>query len=131
MPVEDDAVDMRTLKSAIKDITVTNNVIVASDGTEALTYLMEGGDRRPGIILSDITMPGMHGIKFLAEAKKNGVLTSIPVAVLTASRADTDAVDSFDPGVAGYMVKPVRYSQFVEVMKTISLYRTIPELPDG
>ena len=131
MLVEDDIVDVMTVKRALTEINVTNPLIVASDGEEALTYLMDEGNKRPGIILLDLNMPRMNGVEFLAAAKKNGVLKSIPVVVLTTSREDQDKVDSFDLGVAGYMVKPVSYAQFVEVMKTINLYWTLSELPEG
>lgn len=131
MLVEDDTVDVMTVKRALKDINVANHLIVASDGEEALTYLMDERNKRPGIILLDLNMPRMNGIEFLTAAKKNGALKNIPVVVLTTSREDQDKVDSFDLGVAGYMVKPVDYVQFVEVMKTINLYWTLSELPEG
>ncbi len=131
MLVEDDTVDVMTVKRALKDINVTNSLIVASDGGDALSYLMDERNKRPGIILLDLNMPGMNGIEFLTAAKKNGVLKSIPVTVLTTSREDRDKVDSFDLDVAGCVVKPVGYAQFVEVMKTINLYRTLSELPEG
>ena len=131
MLVEDDIVDVMTVKRALKDINVTNHLIVASDGEEALTYLRDERNKRPGIILLDLNMPRMNGIEFLVAAKKNEVLKSLPVVVLTTSREDQDKVDSFNLGVAGYMVKPVGYAQFVEVMKTINLYWTLSELPEG
>lgn len=131
MLVEDDTVDVMTVKRALKDINVANHLIVASDGEEALTYLRDERNKRPEIILLDLNMPRMNGIEFLKAAKKNGVLKSIPVVVLTTSGDDQDKVDSFNLGVAGYMVKPVDYAQFVEVMKTINLYWTLSELPEG
>ena len=131
MLVEDDTVDVMTVKRALKDINVANHLIVASDGEEALTYLRDEMNKRPEIILLDLNMPRMNGIEFLKAAKKNGVLKSIPVVVLTTSGDDQDKVDSFNLGVAGYMVKPVDYAQFVEVMKTINLYWTLSELPEG
>nr|AAU83020.1 two-component response regulator [uncultured archaeon GZfos26B2] len=131
MLVEDDTVDVMTVKRALKDINITNHLIVAFDGEGALSYLMDERNRRPGIILLDLNMPRMNGIEFLTAARKNGVLKSIPVIVLTTSMEDQDKVDSFYLGVAGYMVKPVGYAQFVEVMKTINLYWTLSELPEG
>ena len=131
MLVEDDTVDVMTVKRALKDINITNHLIVASDGEEALSYLMDERNRRPGIILLDLNMPRMNGAEFLAAARKNGVLKSIPVIVLTTSIEDQDKVDSFDLGIAGYMVKPVDYAQFVEVVRTINLYWTLSELPEG
>jgi len=78
----------------------------------------------------DINMPRMNGLEFLKMVKTNETLKRIPVIVLTTSRGDQELVDSFDYGVAGYMVKPANYLQFVEVMKAINLYWTISEIPD-
>ena len=71
----------------------------------------------------------MNGIEFLRVAKQDEDLKRIPVVVLTASTEEQDKVDSFNLSVAGYMVKPVDYQQFVEVVKTIDLYWTLSELP--
>ncbi|MEA3324494.1 MAG: response regulator [Euryarchaeota archaeon] len=72
MLVEDDTVDMMTVKRALKDINVTNRLIVASGGEGALSYLMDEKNKRPGIILLDLNMPGMNGIEFLEAAMKWG-----------------------------------------------------------
>ena len=73
----------------------------------------------------------MNGIEFLRVAKQDEDLKRIPVVVLTASSEERDKVESLRLGVAGYMVKPVDYQQFVEVMRTIDLYWTLSELPQG
>lgn len=127
--VEDDRVDVMSVKRALKDIKVTNPLIVAGNGEEALEYLRDGKNKKPGIILLDLRMPKMNGVEFLKVAKQDGALRSIPVVVLTTSQEDQDKVDSFDLGIAGYMVKPVDYKQFVEVIRTINLYWTLSELP--
>lgn len=72
----------------------------------------------------------MNGIEFLKVLKSDESLRKIPVVVLTTSSDERDRVNSFDLGVAGYMIKPVDYIQFVEVVRTINLYWTISELPD-
>ena len=74
-------------------------------------------------------MPKMNGVEFLKVAKRDEALKSIPVVVLTTSQEEQDKVDSFDLSVAGYMIKPVDYQQFVEVIRTIDLYWTLSELP--
>lgn len=127
--VEDDVVDVMTVKRALKDIKVINPLIVTANGEEALEYLRDGRNAKPGIILLDLNMPKMNGIEFLEVAKKDEALRSIPVVVVTISIEEQDKIDSFDLGVAGYMVKPVDYQQFVEVMRTIDLYWTLSELP--
>ena len=128
--VEDDQVDAMTVKRALKEIKVTNRLDIVNDGEEALTFLENSENENPGIILLDLNMPRMNGIEFLKIAKKDDSLKKIPVVVLTTSKEDQDKVDSFNLGVAGYMIKPVGYRKFVEVVKTIDLYWTLSELPD-
>ncbi len=128
--VEDDKVDAMTVKRALRDISVTNTLIIVNDGEQALAFLKNSDNETPGIILLDLNMPRMNGIEFLKIAKKDETLKSLPVVVLTTSKEDQDKVDSFNLGVAGYMIKPVDYQQFVEVVKTINLYWTLSELPD-
>jgi CheY-like chemotaxis protein len=128
--VEDDQVDAMTVKRALKDINITNRLDIVNDGEEALTFLRDPENEKPGIILLDLNMPKMNGIEFLQIAKKDDSLKKIPVVVLTTSKEDQDKVDSFNLGVAGYMIKPVDYQKFVQVVKTIDLYWTLSELPD-
>lgn len=128
--VEDDKVDAMTVKRALKDINITNRLDITSNGEEALDFLKNSDNEQPGIILLDINMPKMNGIEFLQIAKSDDDLKKIPVVVLTTSKEDQDKVDSFNLGVAGYMIKPIDYMKFVEVVKTIDLYWTLSELPD-
>jgi len=130
MLVEDDEVDQMTVQRALKDIHVTNRLDIASDGAEALELLRDDARERPGVILLDLNMPKMNGIEFLRAVKQDAVLRRIPVVVLTTSEEEQDKVGSFDLGVAGYMLKPVDYHQFVEVVRTIDLYWTLSELPE-
>ena len=127
--VEDDQVDVMTVKRALKEIHVTNPVVNLENGEEALKYLRDPKSEKPCIILLDLNMPIMNGIEFLQIAKQDAQLRRIPVVVLTTSEEQQDKVNSFDLGVAGYMAKPVDYRQFVEVMRTIDAYWTISELP--
>lgn len=128
--VEDDEVDQMTVKRALKDIHITNRLDIAGDGEEALKFLKDDRNQKPGIILLDLNMPRMNGIEFLTEIKKDAELMRIPVVVLTTSVEEQDKVNSYNLGVSGYMLKPVDYSQFVEVVKTIDLYWTLSELCD-
>ena len=130
MLVEDDQVDAMTVKRALKEIHVTNRLDIVGNGEEALSFLRNPENEKPGIILLDLNMPKMNGIEFLKIAKKDKTLKRIPVVVLTTSKTEQDKVDSYDLGVAGYMIKPVDYRKFVEVVKTIDLYWTLSELPD-
>jgi len=127
--VEDDRVDAMTVQRAFRDLKITNSLDIVSDGEEALEYLRNNGHRRLGIILLDLNMPRMNGIEFLRIARQENALNGTPVVVLTTSREEQDKVGTFDLGVAGYMVKPVDYRQFLEVIRTINLYWTLSELP--
>ena len=128
--VEDDQVDAMTVKRALKEIHVLNPVDTVENGEDALSFLKDPKTERPGIILLDLNMPRMNGIEFLTIAKQDEDLKRIPVVVLTTSKTEQDKVHSFDFGVAGYMIKPVDYQKFVEVVKTIDMYWTLSELPD-
>jgi DNA-binding response OmpR family regulator len=75
-------------------------------------------------------MPKMNGIEFLQVVKNDDAFKRIPVIVLTTSKDEQDRVNTFDLGVAGYMIKPVDYLQFVEVVRAIDLYWTLSELSD-
>jgi len=72
----------------------------------------------------------MNGIEFLKVIKMDPDLKLLPVIMLTTSRADIERNESFYSGAAGYMVKPVEYKQFVEVMRAINIYWTLSELPE-
>ena len=128
--VEDDQVDAMTVKRALKDLNVTNRLDISNNGEEALDFLRNDRNQKPGIILLDLNMPRMNGIEFLKIAKKDELLKRIPVVVLTTSKEEQDRIESFELGVAGYMIKPVDYLQFVEVMRAIDMYWTLSELAE-
>lgn len=127
--VEDDRVDAMTVKRALTDIQENNQLDIVQNGEEALIFLRDPKNKRPSIILLDLNMPRMNGIEFLRVIKQEKDLRLIPVIILTTSRAELDRIQSFELGASGYMVKPVDYSEFVEIMKTIKQYWTISELP--
>lgn len=127
MLLEDDIIDVMTVKRAVKDINLTNEVLVAVNGEEGLQLLEEG--KRPCLILLDINMPKMNGIEFLRAIKTDERFNHIPVVVMTTSREDEDKIQSFRLGVAGYMIKPMSYIKFVELMKAINFYWTLSEMP--
>ena len=129
--IEDDLVDIMTIKRAFKEVKITNPIAVCNNGLEGLQFLRNSKNKRPGIILLDINMPKMNGIEFLQVIKKDKDLKSIPIIVLTTSKAEQDKIESFKLGVAGYMIKPVDYMQFVEIIKTIHVYWTLSELPNN
>jgi DNA-binding response OmpR family regulator len=120
-----------SVQRALRELKVANRLDMAGDGEQALAWLNDAENEAPCIILLDLNMPRMNGIEFLRVVKQDEALKRIPVVVLTTSTEEQDKVDSFDLGVAGYMVKPVDYGQFVEVVRAIDLYWSLSELPPG
>lgn len=125
--VEDDLVDVMTVRRALRELSVANPLRVAHNGEQALEQLQVAGPALPGLILLDLNMPRMNGIEFLKRVKQDPVWCRIPVVVLTTSKEEQDRVESFKLSVAGYMVKPVDYRQFVEVMRAIQFYWMLSE----
>lgn len=128
--VEDDVVDVMLLKRVLVRLKTTNPLSVASNGEEALEYLRDPAHERPGIILLDLNMPRMNGIEFLQVLKDDAQLRLIPVVVLTTSKHQRDKIACFERSVAGYMVKPVDYDQFVVTMEKVLDYWALSEIPD-
>jgi len=128
--VDDDDVDTIITQRAISDLKITNQMIRKVDGEDALAYLKDANNPRPCVILLDLNMPRMNGFEFLKVVKADNDLKKIPIVVLTTSDVDQNILDSFELGVAGYVVKPVDYKQFVEAMRTINMYWTLSCLPE-
>ena len=127
--VEDDEVDVMTVQRAFRQLHIVNKLDVAVDGAQALAYLEKHLRHPPCMVLLDIRMPRMSGLEFLQVMKNDPRFRRIPAIVLTTSREERDRLQSFDLGVAGYMIKPVDYLKFIEVIRAIDLYWTISELP--
>ncbi len=127
--VEDDYIDVLTIKRAFREINLQNDIIVTGNGEEALEYLDNPQNERPSIILLDLNMPRMNGIEFLQLVKRSDKHKIIPVIVLTTSSHEKDRIESFKSSVAGYITKPVIYSEFIEVMKAIDKYWTCSDMP--
>jgi CheY-like chemotaxis protein len=130
--IEDHSVDVMTVKRAFKELDVTNELISAGDGEEALEYLNNHDAIRPCVILLDLNMPRMNGMEFMRIAKADESLKTIPIIVFTTSNTEQDITQSFELGAAGYMVKSVDYHKFIETIQTINSYWTLSKLPsDG
>jgi CheY-like chemotaxis protein len=109
---------------------IANPLYVAGNGIDALRMLRE--DEVPSgrrIVLLDLNMPRMNGIEFLREVRSDPVLQSLTVVVLTTSNEDRDRVDAYQLNVAGYLLKPVTFHAFAEVMTTLNKYWTLMEMP--
>lgn len=128
--VEDDRVDVMTVKRAIRDLMIENPLVVAANGLEALEKLRGDNAIIPVFILLDINMPRMGGIELLKIMKEDAKLRLHPVIMLTTSTEQRDLIDSYKLSVAGYMRKPVLYEDFREVIRSIHAYWQMSELPD-
>ncbi|KYF82850.1 two-component system response regulator [Sorangium cellulosum] len=128
--VEDDTVDVMNVRRAFDRGKITNPLWVAGDGVEGLDLLrgtQVPRDRR--LVLLDLNMPRMNGIEFLRELRSDASLRATPVVVLTTSNDDRDKVDAYDLNVAGYLLKPVTFLSFVELMTALNRYWTLVEMP--
>ncbi len=128
--VEDDEIDIMTVKRAVKTLKIPNPLHLANNGEEALEYLEENATQLPGIIILDINMPRMNGIEFLNIIKKDHRYLRIPVIVLTTSKEHQDRYESFNLNVAGYMIKPVIFDEFVKVIDIIHKYWSTSRHPN-
>ncbi|MDH5632555.1 MAG: response regulator [Gammaproteobacteria bacterium] len=134
MLVEDDVVDVMTVKRAFKKVGINNPMYVANDGLVALEMLRGTStakiNERPKIVLLDLNMPRMSGLEFLEELRKDPDLKSIVVFVLTTSRDHRDREEAYNHNVAGYIVKPVEQAEFVDSVKKMGEYWNLIEMPD-
>ncbi|MGD1844756.1 MAG: response regulator [Salibacteraceae bacterium] len=120
--VEDDLVDAMTVNRALREIQVENDVVHVKNGEEALHHLLEENNETPCITLLDLNMPKMNGIEFLRERLKHERLRLVPTIVLTTSKDNYDKLESYKLGIAGYMVKPIDFKEFVDLMRTLTTY---------
>lgn len=128
--VEDDVVDVMNVKRAFARNHITNPLVVAGDGIEALEVLRSGGlPRGRRIVLLDLNMPRMNGIEFLRELRADPDLASTSVVVLTTSNDERDKIEAYNLNVAGYLLKPVTFENFCEVMVALNKYWSLVELP--
>jgi CheY-like chemotaxis protein len=128
--VEDDDVDVMNVRRAFQRAHVSNPLHVASNGIEALELLR--GDTIPlgrRLVLLDLNMPRMNGIEFLRAIRADDALRSLPVVVLTTSNDERDKVDAYNLNVAGYLLKPVTFSDFVDLMAALNKYWMLVEMP--
>ena len=128
--VEDDDIDVMNIQRAFEKANIHIPVFRAADGVEGLELLRNPStpsDRR--LVLLDLNLPRMNGIEFLRKLRSDAVLRRTPVIVLTTSDDAQDKLDAFELNVAGYMVKPVTFGTFVDLMASLNRYWTSVELP--
>lgn len=134
--VEDNIDDVELTVMALRRGKISNNMHVVRDGEEALNYLFHRGNYkekekspRPGLILLDIKLPKINGMEVLKQIKNDRKLKLIPVVILTTSRRDEDIIRSYDLGVNSYIMKPVEFNKFIDVVKNIELYWVLTNTP--
>lgn len=128
--VDDDEVDVMNVQRAFKKSNITNPLFVAGNGLEALEKLRDGSvPPRNRIVLLDLNMPKMNGLEFLRALRADAELHATTVVVLTTSNDDRDKVEAYNFNVAGYLLKPVTFVNFVDVMATLNKYWTLAEMP--
>ena len=126
--VEDDPKDIELTLAALDEYNLANEIVVARDGVEALDYLYRRGmfkERPPGnpvVILLDLKMPKLDGVQVLQHLKADAQLGLIPIVILTSSRESRDLEECYKLGVNAYVVKPVRFTEFIEAVKQIGIF---------
>jgi CheY-like chemotaxis protein len=133
---EDNPKDVELTLEAMAEHNLANKVVNVVDGVEVLEYLRYEGkfaNRKPGnpaVLILDIKMPRMDGITVLKEIRKDPLLKSLPVVMLTSSKEDKDLMASYELGVNAYVVKPVIFKEFIDAVKLIGgFWALINEAP--
>jgi CheY-like chemotaxis protein len=136
--VEDDPKDVELTLTALEEYNLANEVVVATDGEEALDYLHGRGkfkarsNDNPAVMLLDLKLPKVDGLEVLKQIKSDEKFKMIPVVVLTSSHEEKDMVASYRLGVNAYVVKPVDFHEFVNAIKELGVFwAVINEPPPG
>ncbi|MDD5560245.1 response regulator [Candidatus Methylomirabilis sp.] len=132
--VEDNPADVRLTQEALKDGKLLNSLSIVGDGVEAIAFLRRQGKYadapRPDLILLDLNLPKKDGREVLAEIKTDETLKSIPVVVLTVSKAEEDILKTYKLHANCYITKPVDLDQFISVTQSIEdFWFSIVKLP--
>ncbi|MFN8595169.1 MAG: response regulator [Anaerolineae bacterium] len=132
--VEDSPADVLITREALAEAKLLNTIHVVENGVEALEFLHQQGQYatvpRPDLILLDLNLPRKNGREVLAEIKADERLKSIPVVVLTTSRAEEDVLKSYNLHANCYVVKPVEFDNFVKAVQSIrQFWFTVVTLP--
>lgn len=132
--VDDDEVDCMNVKRAFKKSNIANPLWVAHNGVEALDFLrgtngVEKLNPLPRIILLDINMPKMNGLEFLKELRSDQELHNISVFIMTTSNDDRDRFEAYNYNVAGYIIKPISFENFVAAVSILNNFWQLSEQP--
>ena len=131
--VEDNPMDVDLTFQALKEHSVANPIVACRDGEEALQYMEEHqlptDSQIPILVLLDLRLPKVDGIEVLRQARNHSVWKQVPIVVLTTSRENKDIEAAYQLGVSSYIVKPVDFLAFAEVVKTIKVYWLLTNEP--
>jgi len=129
--VEDNPLDLDLTLRAFAQQNLTNPILVARDGEEALAYIptWDAGENVPVVILLDLKMPKVSGLEVLEILKNHPKYKTIPIVVLTSSEESSDVKSAYRLGANSYIVKPVDFDKFMDVAKNIELYWTVLNKP--
>jgi two-component system response regulator len=133
--VEDSAKDIELALDALAEHKLANQVAVVRDGAEALDYLYRRGkfanhpDGLPILVLLDLKMPKVDGLEVLRQMKADPALKRIPVVMMTSSREHSDLTQSYELGVNSYVVKPVKFQEFIDAVKHLGVYWVLVNEP--
>ena len=126
--VDDNAKDVELTLAALEEHHLANEVVIASDGLEALDYLYCRGKHvarpaeNPVVILLDLKMPKVDGLEVLRTIKSDDRMKTIPIVMLTSSREENDLIESYRLGVNAYVVKPVDFQEFINAVKELGFF---------
>jgi len=125
--IEDDVIEVMKLNRTVSSLGLNHKVIEANNGEDALK-LLENKDALPDIILLDLNMPKINGIEFLQILKTDDVLRYIPTIILTTSNNKKDLLECYNLSIAGYVLKPLKYEEYVSKIEKLLAYWSINEL---
>ena len=125
--LEDNLIEIMKIKRTLSFLELNHFIDVANNGEEALEIL-EDKSKFPDLILLDLNMPKVSGIEFLAILKNNDAIKHIPTVILTTSDNQKDIEECYRIGVSGYILKPLKYDDYVKKMETVLSYWSINEL---
>lgn len=125
--IDDDMIEIMKLNRTISSLKLNHNIVEANNGEEALKIL-EKKDTLPDIILLDLNMPKINGIEFLSILKNDEVLKYIPTIILTTSNNQKDLLECYKIGIAGYVIKPLKYEDYVSKIERVLNYWSVNEL---
>lgn len=127
MLIEDDMIEVMKFTRVLKSLELNHKVIEANNGEEALRILREK-EQIPDIILLDLNMPKLNGIEFLTILKNDEKLRYIPAIILSTSNNHSDVIECYKIGIAGYIIKPLKYEDYVSRIEKVLAYWSTNEL---